>query len=171
MSYEFTKLSDVPVVNSFPIGANAIIETNGKIMRCPSVGDGSSGGSGGVDNTFVVIGEYDGSTWSGINKTYAQILAAYKSGKVVELHLTTDEGGTEFVLALTAVVETLGYLFFGVVNTYDYFDGKNSYRVMCTDDDAWLFSGYDLPTKTSQLTNDSGYLTLETLPKYGGEVI
>ena len=25
------------------------------------------------------------------------------------------------------------------------------------------------PTKTSQLTNDSGYLTLETLPKYGGE--
>lgn len=27
------------------------------------------------------------------------------------------------------------------------------------------------PTKTSQLTNDSGYLTLATLPKYGGEVI
>ena len=27
------------------------------------------------------------------------------------------------------------------------------------------------PTKTSQLENDSGYLTLATLPKYGGEVI
>ena len=26
-----------------------------------------------------------------------------------------------------------------------------------------------VPIKTSQLTNDSGYLTLETLPKYGGE--
>lgn len=26
-----------------------------------------------------------------------------------------------------------------------------------------------VPTKTSQLTNDSGYLTLATLPKYGGE--
>ena len=26
-----------------------------------------------------------------------------------------------------------------------------------------------VPTKTSQLANDSGYLTLETLPKYGGE--
>ena len=26
------------------------------------------------------------------------------------------------------------------------------------------------PTKTSQLTNDSGYLTLATLPKYGGEI-
>ena len=29
----------------------------------------------------------------------------------------------------------------------------------------------EVPTKTSQITNDSGYLTLETLPKYGGEVI
>ena len=28
MSYEFTKLSDVPVVDSFPVGANTIIETN-----------------------------------------------------------------------------------------------------------------------------------------------
>ena len=74
------------------------------------------------------------------------------------------------MLALTAVAAA-GYLFFGAVNTYNYFDGKNSYRVMCTDDDQWFFSGYDIPTKTSQLTNDSGYLTLETLPKYGGEVI
>ena len=36
MSYEFTKLSDVPVVAEFPEGANAIIETNGEIKRCPS---------------------------------------------------------------------------------------------------------------------------------------
>ena len=86
MSYEFTKLSDVPVVNKFPIGANAIIETNGQIKRCPSVGDGSSGGSGGVDNTFVVTGYYDGSAWSDFSATYAQILAAYNLGKVVELH-------------------------------------------------------------------------------------
>lgn len=28
-----------------------------------------------------------------------------------------------------------------------------------------------VPTKTSQLTNDSGYLTLATLPKYGGEIV
>ena len=72
MSYEFTKLSDVPVVDSFPVGANAIIETNGEIKRCTSVGGGIS---------------------------------------------------------------------------------------------------IEVPTKTSQLTNDSGYLTLETLPKYGGEVV
>lgn len=36
MSYEFTKLSGVPAVSEFPEGANAIIETNGEIKRCPS---------------------------------------------------------------------------------------------------------------------------------------
>ena len=35
MSYEFTKLSEVPVVSEFPEGANDIIETNGEIKRCP----------------------------------------------------------------------------------------------------------------------------------------
>ena len=38
MSYEFTKLSNVPAVSEFPEGANAIIETNGEIKRCPSSG-------------------------------------------------------------------------------------------------------------------------------------
>ena len=41
MSYEFTKLSDVPAVSEFPVGANAIIETNGEIKRCPSSGGGT----------------------------------------------------------------------------------------------------------------------------------
>ena len=40
MSYEFTKLSEVPVVDGLPEGANAIIETNGEIKRCPSCGGG-----------------------------------------------------------------------------------------------------------------------------------
>ena len=35
MSYEFTKLSDVPAVSEFPEGANTIIEANGEIKRCP----------------------------------------------------------------------------------------------------------------------------------------
>ena len=38
MSYEFTKLSEVPAVSEFPEGANTIIETNGEIKRCPSSG-------------------------------------------------------------------------------------------------------------------------------------
>ena len=41
MSYEFTKLSEVPAVSEFPEGANAIIETNGEIKRCPSAGGNS----------------------------------------------------------------------------------------------------------------------------------
>ena len=41
MSYEFTKLSGVPAVAEFPEGANAIIETNGEIKRCPSSGGSS----------------------------------------------------------------------------------------------------------------------------------
>ena len=41
MSYEFTKLSEVPAVSEFPEGANAIIETNGEIKRCPSSGGSS----------------------------------------------------------------------------------------------------------------------------------
>ena len=41
MSYEFTKLSGVPAVSEFPEGANAIIETNGEIKRCPSAGGSS----------------------------------------------------------------------------------------------------------------------------------
>lgn len=41
MSYEFTKLSGVPAVAEFPEGANAIIETNGEIKRCPSAGGSS----------------------------------------------------------------------------------------------------------------------------------
>ena len=42
MSYEFTKLSEVPAVSEFPEGANAIIETNGEIKRCPSSGGSSA---------------------------------------------------------------------------------------------------------------------------------
>ncbi len=49
MSYEFTKLSDVPVVAEFPEGANAIIETGGEIKRCPS-----SGGGGGFEYDFII---------------------------------------------------------------------------------------------------------------------
>ena len=42
-------------------------------------------------------------------------------------------------------------------------------------DSQWFFywttlaKADDIPKKTSQLTNDSGFLTLNTLPKYGGE--
>ena len=115
---------------------------------------------GGVaGSTFVVTGQYDGSRFGTFSATYAQILAAYKAGKAVELHLATDEGGTELVLALTAVSEQIGYLFFGVVNTYAYFDGKNSYMVVYTEDDVGFFSGYDIRVEDDDAVIDALFET------------
>lgn len=42
MSYEFTKLADVPALEEVPEGANALIEVDGAIRRVP--GDGLGGG-------------------------------------------------------------------------------------------------------------------------------
>lgn len=43
MSYEFTKLADVPALEEVPEGANALIEVDGAIRRVP--GDGLGGGA------------------------------------------------------------------------------------------------------------------------------
>ena len=73
MNYEFTKLSNVPVVAEFPVGANAFIETNGEIKRCPS-----SGGGGGVE--FITLTQ-SGETYTA-NKNSEEIIALIDSGKL-----------------------------------------------------------------------------------------
>ena len=73
MSYEFTKLSNVPVVSEFPVGANAVIETNGEIKRCPS-----SGGGGGIE--FITLTQ-SGETYTA-NKNSEEIIALMDSGKL-----------------------------------------------------------------------------------------
>ena len=73
MSYEFTKLSNVPVVSAFPEGANAVIETNGEIKRCPS-----SGGGGGIE--FITLTQ-SGETYTA-NKNSEEIIALIDSGKL-----------------------------------------------------------------------------------------
>ena len=73
MSYEFTKLSDVPVVAEFPEGANAVIETNGEIKRCPS-----SGGGGGVE---LITLTKEGETFTA-SKNSEEIIALINSGKL-----------------------------------------------------------------------------------------
>ncbi len=73
MSYEFTKLSNVPVVSEFPEGANAVIETNGEIKRCPS-----SGGGGGVE---LITLTQSGETYTA-NKNSEEIIALIDSGKL-----------------------------------------------------------------------------------------
>lgn len=73
MSYDFTKLSNVPVVAEFPVGANAVIETNGEIKRCPS-----SGGGGGIE--FITLTQ-SGETYTA-NKNSEEIIALIDSGKL-----------------------------------------------------------------------------------------
>ena len=74
MDYEFTKLSNVPVVSEFPAGANAVIETNGEIKRCPSSGSGG----GGVE---IITITQSGETYT-VNKNSEEIIALINSGKL-----------------------------------------------------------------------------------------
>lgn len=83
MSYEFTKLSNVPVVAEFPEGANAVIETNGEIKRCPS----SGGGGGGVE--FITLTQ-SGETYTA-NKNSEEIISLINSGKLPILIVPSEE--------------------------------------------------------------------------------
>ena len=73
MSYEFTKLSGVPAVAEFPEGANAIIETNGEIKRCPS-----GGGGGGIE---LITLTQSGETYTA-SKNSEEIAALIDGGKL-----------------------------------------------------------------------------------------
>lgn len=112
MSYEFTKLSDVPVVAEFPEGANAVIETNGEIKRCPS------SGGGGVE---LITLTQSGSTYTA-SKTSEEIIALMDSGKLPML--IVPSGATTMSTEMymfpvmkngTAMFETAGFVF-GAIN-------------------------------------------------------
>ena len=89
MSYGFTKLSEVPVVAEFPEGANAIIETNGEIKRCPS------GGGSGFEYAFI-IKSADGVNFTLETRTYEAINAKVGNqpvkGKII---LNSEAGGQQ----------------------------------------------------------------------------
>ena len=95
MSYEFTKLSEVPVVSEFPEGANAIIETNGEIKRCPS-----GGGGGSAD--FVVNVTLNSDSTVTPDKTLAQIQAAIQEGKHPVVKLSESGMGNVFMPLVSA---------------------------------------------------------------------
>ena len=161
MSYEFTKLSDVPVVDSFPIGANAIIEANGEIRRCPSVGDGSSGGSG--KSVLTLKGtvlrdnsiEFDSLT-SG-QGLFNAVITAHSAGRVVQIDITNPAGDWNTILTLSRVSEIDGLQFFN----YEQTEGDQEERLQLIRMSPEGLATYSYITP----------LTLETLPKYGGEVI
>ena len=112
MSYAFTKLSDVPVVAEFPEGANAVIETNGEIKRCPS------SGGGGVE---LITLTKSGETYTA-SKTSEEIIALIDSGKLPMLIVPPGVGGMSAGLYMfptmtdgTAMFSKAGFVF-GAVN-------------------------------------------------------
>ena len=113
MSYEFTKLSDVPVVAEFPEGANAVIETNGEIKRCPS-----SGGGGGVE---LITLTQSGETFVA-SKNSEEIAAIIDSGKLpilvipqemasASLGSATELYGMPFARDASKMLNTAGFAF------------------------------------------------------------
>lgn len=113
MSYEFTKLSDVPIVAEFPAGANAVIEINGEIKRCPS-----SGGGGGVE---LITLTQSGETYTA-NKNSEEIIALMDSGKLPMLIVPPGAAGIAAGLYMfpvatdgAGILEKAGFVF-GAVN-------------------------------------------------------
>lgn len=113
MSYEFTKLSDVPVVAEFPEGANAIIETNGEIKRCPS-----GGGGGGIELITIT---HSGETFVA-SKNSEEISSLIDSGKLpilvipqemasASLGTTSELYGTPFARDASQMLQTAGFGF------------------------------------------------------------
>lgn len=111
MSYAFTKLSDVPVVDKFPEGANAVIETNGEIKRCPS-------GGGGIE--LITITK-SGETFVA-SKNSEEISALIDSGKLpilvipqemasASLGATSELYGTPFARDASQILQTAGFGF------------------------------------------------------------
>ena len=99
MSYEFTKLSEVPAVSEFPEGANAIIEANGEIKRCPH-----SNTPNPLTFTGAVTGSYDGSEALTVEipsvpkpLTYDYMPEGYPS-KSVQTTTLMEEQAVEFAL-------------------------------------------------------------------------
>ena len=110
MSYEFTKLSDVPVVAEFPEGANAIIETNGEIKRCPS------GGGGGFEYDFI-IKSADGVSFTLETGTYEAINAKLGkqpvNGKIILFAGDEYKADMNCVLVINNGEQLLAYAFMG----------------------------------------------------------
>ena len=120
MSYEFTKLSEVPAVSEFPEGANTIIEANGEIKRCPSSGGGGSAGAvlytaqtltdeqkkQARDNIDAAIADFvfnatlNSDSTVTLDKTFAQIQAAIQEGKQPVVKLSKSGTGSTLIMSL-----------------------------------------------------------------------
>ena len=137
MSYEFTKLSEVPAVSEFPEGANTIIEANGEIKRCPP--GGGSGGSadavlytqqtltveqkkqarGNIDAAiadFVVNGTINSNMEVTLDKTFEQIQEAVQEGKHPAVNIQGQGMGATFLPLVAADTDMLVFAAVGDVS-------------------------------------------------------
>ena len=123
----------------------------------------------GNDNSIIFDPLSDG------QNPYTVAKAAYVAGRVVQIDVRNTAGDWNTILILSRYETGGNLLFFNCEKTLTGGANRLQYIEMLTDSTATYsyisVSGgsTEVPTKTSQLTNDSGYLTLETLPKYGGE--
>ena len=85
----------------------------------------------------------------------SQVLEAVEAGRPVFVN-------SELVVYSALNASTLG-IFSSLI-----YDNEIRWLAADTDTDTWREGTIEVPTKISQLTNDSGYLTLATLPKYEG---
>jgi hypothetical protein len=96
MSYEFTRLGAVEALTEMPENANALVEVNGAIKRVP----GNEIGSG----LFVInlvkgeqmeespIPQYPTAFAVEIDKTFAEVLEAFRAGNRVECRESAEDG-------------------------------------------------------------------------------
>lgn len=157
-----------------------VVSVNGKtggtiVLAASDVGALSSD----YKPTFYVNATVNASdTTTTLDKTPEQIYAAYNEGKDVYCIVNA---GAHLILPLVIATGVTGGgdLMFkssfsqGISNapanyqqiTLELFSSSGS-----STDSIWDVIRTILPTKTSQLNNDSGFLTLDTLPKYTGGV-
>ena len=93
---------------------------------------------------------------------------AYIAGRVVQIDVTNPAGDWNTILILSRV-DAIGDIQFFNYEKTEYDEEQRLQLVKMSRDGSATYSYIEVPTNTSQLTNDSGYLTLATLPKYGGE--
>ncbi len=126
--------------------------------------------------TFYVNATVNASdTTTTLDKTPEQIYAAYNEGKDVYCIVNA---GAHLILPLVIAGGVIGGdLVFkssfsqGISNSpVDFQQITLELLFSSSTKSVWKIARTILPTKTSQLTNDSGFLTLDTLPKYTGGV-
>lgn len=114
--------------------------TNGK--------DGEGGGGGSVD-AFDINFVGDENAWT-CDQTYDDILDAINDGKLVRAYVQTED----LVISVASIIVDNGCLVFVYNSLPKQFD-----HIILNDDDTTVYGSVTIPSNTSDLINDSGYIT------------